>query len=99
MDGRRGAEGILILPGDAVVGQPFAEHLGRSQEDRVYDLEITPNRPDLNGVIGLAREIAALTGNPLKLPDTNFQEGSSSMSMKTLPHNQDRYKLFPLVLL
>ena len=70
------AEGILILPGDAVVGQPFAEHLGRSQEDRVYDLEITPNRPDLNGVVGLAREIAALTGNPLKLPDTNFQEGT-----------------------
>ena len=70
------AEGILILPGDAMVGQPFAEHLGRSREDRVYDLEITPNRPDLNGVIGLAREIAALTGNPLKLPDTNFQEGT-----------------------
>jgi phenylalanyl-tRNA synthetase beta subunit len=32
----------------------------------VYDLEITPNRPDLNSVIGIAREISAVTGNPLK---------------------------------
>ena len=31
---------------DATVGQPFAEYLGRSGGDVVYDLEITPNRPD-----------------------------------------------------
>jgi phenylalanyl-tRNA synthetase beta chain len=34
----------------------------------VYDLEITPNRPDLNSLLGIAREIAALTGNPLRVP-------------------------------
>ena len=62
-------EGILVLPDDAHVGQSFAEHLGQAESDVVYDLEITPNRPDLNGVIGLAREIAALTGNPLKIPE------------------------------
>jgi len=61
-------EGILVLPADAQLGQPYAEHLGRAGKDVVYDLEVTPNRPDLNGVIGLAREIAALTGNPLKRP-------------------------------
>jgi phenylalanyl-tRNA synthetase beta chain len=61
-------EGILILPGDAQIGQSFAEHLGQTESDVVYDLEITPNRPDLNGVIGLAREVAALTGNPMKIP-------------------------------
>ena len=65
-------EGILILPADAQVGQPFAEHLGRAGKDIVFDLEVTPNRPDLNGVIGLAREIAALTGNPLKLPEISL---------------------------
>ncbi|MEW6306566.1 MAG: phenylalanine--tRNA ligase subunit beta [Verrucomicrobiota bacterium] len=64
------ADGLLILPDDAKVGQPFAEHLGRAAGDVVYDLEITPNRPDLNSVIGIAREISALTGNALKLPDT-----------------------------
>ena len=62
-------EGILVLPGDAHVGQSFAEHLGQAESDVVYDLEITPNRPDLNGVIGLAREVAALTRNPLTIPE------------------------------
>jgi phenylalanyl-tRNA synthetase beta chain len=67
------AEGLLILPSEAQVGQPFAEHLGRASGDVVYDLEITPNRPDLNSVIGIAREISALTGNPLRIPELNEQ--------------------------
>jgi phenylalanyl-tRNA synthetase beta chain len=61
-------EGLMILAEEAKVGQPFSEHLGRSGNDVIYDLEITPNRPDLNSVIGIAREISAVTGNPLKLP-------------------------------
>jgi len=39
----------------------------------VYDLEITPNRPDWNSVIGIAREISALTGNALKVPEFKIQ--------------------------
>src|SRR5271155_2963658 len=62
-------DGLLILRADARVGQPFAEYLGRAGKDVVYDLEITPNRPDLNSVIGIAREISAVTGNPLRIPD------------------------------
>jgi phenylalanyl-tRNA synthetase beta chain len=68
------ASGLLILPADAPVGQPLAEHLGRSGSDVVYDLEVTPNRPDLNSLIGIAREIAALTGNALRLPEVSSQE-------------------------
>jgi phenylalanyl-tRNA synthetase beta chain len=67
-------DGLLILPADAKVGQPFAEYLGRSGSDVVYDLEITPNRPDWNSVIGIAREIAAVTGNPLKIPEVRSQK-------------------------
>jgi len=63
------AQGLMILRADAPPGQPFAAYLGRSAGDVVYDLEITPNRPDLNSVIGIAREIAALTGHPLRLPE------------------------------
>src|SRR5262245_23222175 len=66
-------EGLLILRDDAKVGQPFAEYLGRSGGDVVYDLEITPNRPDWNSVIGIAREISAVTGNPLIIPDVKTQ--------------------------
>lgn len=64
-------DGLLILPEDARVGQPFAEFLGRSGGDVVLDLEVTPNRPDLNSMIGIAREIAAVTGNPLRMPEVN----------------------------
>ena len=69
-------EGLLILPQDAKVGQPFAEFLGRPAGDVLYDLEITPNRPDWNSLIGIAREISALTGNPLLLPEIQIPPAS-----------------------
>lgn len=61
-------DGLLILKPEAAVGQPFAEYLGRGRPDTLFDLEVTPNRPDLNSVLGIAREIAAVTGQPLRLP-------------------------------
>jgi phenylalanyl-tRNA synthetase beta chain len=67
-------DGLLILPADAPVGKPFGEYLGRSGGDVVYDLEVTPNRPDLNSVIGIAREIAAVTGNALRIPEVRSQK-------------------------
>jgi phenylalanyl-tRNA synthetase beta chain len=67
-------DGLLILPADAPIGKPFGEYLGRSGGDMVYDLEVTPNRPDLNSVIGIAREIAAVTGNKLKMPEVRSQK-------------------------
>ncbi len=73
-------EGILILPKDAIIGQAFGDHLGQAEKDTVYDLEVTPNRPDLNGVIGIAREISALTGNPLKMPGTDVSETGPKIS-------------------
>ena len=69
-------DGLLILPADAKIGQPFAEYLGRTGGDVVFDLEITPNRSDWNSVIGIAREIAAVTGNKLKIPDVNVARPS-----------------------
>lgn len=65
-------DGLLILREDATVGQPFAEYLGRASGDIVYDLEITPNRPDWNSVIGIARDLSALTGKPLQLPEVTL---------------------------
>lgn len=71
-------DGLLILPADAPIGKPFGEYLGRSGSDVVFDLEVTPNRPDLNSVIGIAREIAAVTGNPLRVPDAGGASGPAS---------------------
>jgi phenylalanyl-tRNA synthetase beta chain len=55
--------GLLILDPSLPVGKPFKEVV---EADTLFDLEITPNRPDLLSHLGLARELAALTGLPLK---------------------------------
>jgi phenylalanyl-tRNA synthetase beta chain len=63
-------EGILILPPEAPIGAPLSAYLG----DVVLDLDITPNRPDCLSVIGIAREIAALTAESLRLPEVHYEE-------------------------
>jgi phenylalanyl-tRNA synthetase beta chain len=61
------SDGILALAGDAPAGMPLAEYLGLP--DTVYDLDLTPNRGDCFSVLGVARDVAALTGSPLKSAD------------------------------
>ncbi|MHB1381779.1 MAG: phenylalanine--tRNA ligase subunit beta [Thermoleophilia bacterium] len=56
--------GIMILPDDAPVGERLVDHIAVS--DEVMELEITPNRPDCLSVYGVAREVAAMTGAPLR---------------------------------
>ena len=73
----KGEDGLLILPADAPVGKKFAEYIGPG--DTVFDIEVTPNRPDWLSVIGIAREIAALTGNPLRLPVAEPVAGGSPL--------------------
>jgi phenylalanyl-tRNA synthetase beta chain len=64
--GYRGAEdGLLILKPDTRLGIPISDVF---PGDTVLDLEITPNRPDLLSMVGIAREVATLTGKKLKLP-------------------------------
>ncbi|MFO7773717.1 MAG: phenylalanine--tRNA ligase subunit beta [Dehalococcoidia bacterium] len=69
-------EGILVLPPEAPVGTPLGAYLG----DTVLDLDTTPNRPDCLSVIGVAREIAALTGQPLCLSPIHYEESEDSIS-------------------
>jgi phenylalanyl-tRNA synthetase beta chain len=93
--GLKKEDGLLILREDAKVGQPFGEHLGRSGSDMVYDLEVTPNRPDLNSVIGIAREIAAVTGNELKIPTIQFLNTESEPIGGLLSVQNDEPELCP----
>ena len=55
--------GIIELPADAPVGTPFAQYHGA---DPVFDVSITPNRPDCMGVYGIARDLAAAGIGALK---------------------------------
>src|SRR5580698_6150947 len=77
----KGEDGLLILPADAPLGKKFAEYLGPG--DTVFDIEVTPNRPDWLSVIGIAREVSALTGNPLKLPDVSITESGEPVEKLT----------------
>ena len=52
--------GVIILDPELAVGQPLQDALG----DTVLDVELTPNLARANCIVGLAREIAALTGQP-----------------------------------
>jgi phenylalanyl-tRNA synthetase beta chain len=60
------AAGIMLLENEAAAGENLADALGI--RDIVLDLEITPNRPDCLSLLGVAREVAALTGQTLKKP-------------------------------
>ncbi len=72
-------EGIMVLPPDAPVGIPLDEYLG----DAILDLDITPNRPDLLSIIGIAREVAALTGKSVRLPEMSYDEQGEPVERKT----------------
>lgn len=71
--------GILVLTPDAPVGSDVIALLGL--DDVILELEITPNRPDCMGMIGIAREVAALVGNELQIPA--LPEGSTTESTVT----------------
>ena len=61
------SDGIMRLPDDAPVGQSLADYLGLP--DTVIDVDITPNRGDCFCVLGIARDVAALTGEPMSGPE------------------------------
>ena len=58
--------GLLLLPAEAPLGADLVRYLGL--DDWILDIEITPNRPDALSVVGVAREVAALTGAPFRFP-------------------------------
>jgi phenylalanyl-tRNA synthetase beta chain len=69
------ASGLMILPGDAVVGEDIVKAVGL--DDWAMEINVTPNRPDCLCILGIAREAAALTRQPLKLPKFKITETGS----------------------
>ncbi|MBE3581456.1 MAG: phenylalanine--tRNA ligase subunit beta [Thermoanaerobacteraceae bacterium] len=73
-------EGILTLPPDAPLGEEVAGILGF--KETVLELELTPNRADCLSIQGVAREVAALTGAPLRRPALEVvEEGPPTSSL------------------
>lgn len=64
--------GLMILPGTCELGKPLTDY---TKTDTVYEVSITPNRPDWLSYWGIARDLAALTGGSLHFPaPANVQE-------------------------
>ena len=62
-------EGVIILDADLVTGQPLVDAIG----DAVYEIKILPNIIQDACVLGVARELSAITGKPLRQPPTTAQ--------------------------
>ncbi|HKM42704.1 MAG TPA: phenylalanine--tRNA ligase subunit beta, partial [Limnochordia bacterium] len=74
-------DGIWVLPAGLKLGEPLVEALGL--DDVVLDVSVYANRPDCMSVLGVAREVAALTGGQLKLPSIDYQELQTPVLDKT----------------
>ncbi len=71
-------EGILVLDPNAPLGAPLGDVLRAGET--ILDVEITPNRGDWVSMLGMAREVRALFGGALRLPDTEPSEGARDAS-------------------
>ncbi|MFP4476347.1 MAG: phenylalanine--tRNA ligase subunit beta [Desulfatibacillaceae bacterium] len=72
---------LLELDADTPVGKNLADALGLS--DTVFEIGLTPNRPDCLSVVGVAREVAAITGKPLRTPEMTLPEGVGDAASET----------------
>jgi phenylalanyl-tRNA synthetase beta chain len=75
------SDGILILPAGLELGMPVFAALGL--KDVRFELGLTPNRPDCLSVVGVAREIAGMTGGSLRLPAPRLIETGEPAAGKT----------------
>jgi phenylalanyl-tRNA synthetase beta chain len=73
------SDGIVILSEDSLIGEDIKTHL--NLDDIIFELEITPNRPDCLSHIGIAREVAAYYDRKVKYPmsDTRTLNGPSGI--------------------
>ncbi len=82
-------DGIMELADDAVIGTDLATYFGYN--DIVYDVEITPNRPDLLGMFGVARDLSALYNIDFKMPELHDHDSQGKIeSDLSLENNSEK---------
>ncbi len=62
--------GLLDLPKDTKAGEDICKVVGL--DDYIFDISVTANRPDCQSVLGIAREVSAILGKPLKMPALDY---------------------------
>lgn len=71
------ASGLMILDPSLPVGMPIVRALGL--DDTLLEVNVTPNRPDALSHLGIAREVAALTGQPVRYPEATLAESARAI--------------------
>ncbi|MDH5504132.1 MAG: phenylalanine--tRNA ligase subunit beta [Acidimicrobiia bacterium] len=74
------ADGIMVLADDLPIGTPFVDHI--ELPDVVFDLAITPNRPDAMSMVGLARELAAHFEITYRVPSPELGVTAGEMDLR-----------------
>ncbi len=87
-------EGILVLNGDAKVGEKFSDHINAN--NIIFEIGITPNRGDLYSHIGVAREVAAIYDKRISIPEIKITESNDLTKdlVKIKIENHDLCKRF-----
>lgn len=70
-------QGIMVLDSSLEPGTPLALALGL--DDIIFEISVTPNRPDALSHIGVARDVAALFNRPLRLPEIKLNESPEAI--------------------
>jgi phenylalanyl-tRNA synthetase beta chain len=88
------SNGLMVLKPRLKPGKPLAEALG--VKDAIFDLDVTPNRPDLLSHFGLARELAALFELPLPKHSTRLKQARrrSGEAVNLEVHDPQRCPLY-----
>ena len=85
------ADGILILDPETPLGARLSDLYG----DVVLDIDVKPNRGDALSIAGIAREVAAVTGSPIRMPPTDVVEDAAIMAAGRLSVHVDDERLCP----
>ncbi len=86
------AAGLMILPEDLKMGEDFAKAM--NLHDAVFNIDVTPNRPDCLSIIGVAREAAAILGKNLAVEEPRLDEKGKDIGEWTSVTIED-YDLCP----
>lgn len=73
-------DGIMVLDPATTIGSDFLDHV--ELPDVVFDVSITPNRPDAMSMLGIARDLAAFWGVAVAVPEILIEEASDSATLK-----------------
>ncbi|MCI0481967.1 MAG: phenylalanine--tRNA ligase subunit beta, partial [Candidatus Dadabacteria bacterium] len=84
------SDGIMILPASARVGARLIDEIGLN--DVIFEINVTPNRPDCLSAVGIAREAAALLGIKLNYPPLTVAESGEDIHQLAKVELLDREK-------